>query len=435
MNEIVTEIGIVFALILLNAFFSGAEMAFISLRKTRVKQLAREGNKTARLAEKMLQNPEAFLATIQVGITLMSTIASAFAGAKIADAIAPFVRSGALPLISENADFISFAIVVITITYFSIVVGELIPKSLGIKFSERFTLAVARPLHLLSQVAYPITALLTASSNIVLKLFGDRTSFSEANLTEEELRTILYESHKAGTIKKYEHELLDNIFDFGDIAVAQVMTPRPRIFAVDVDDPFEMNVKKIIDSGYTRIPVFRGNIGNIIGIFNSKSLLAILQSGKTAVSIEDFLQKPYFVPNTSHSGDLLKKMQKEKIHIAIVTDEHGDVDGIVTIEDILEEIVGDINDEDDEEKPLITRQGDGRYDVDGSMSIVDFNKYFKAHLPKDEPYTTISGLLLNAFEQIAEVGTKIIIDAIEFTVKEKTGRVITSVQVRFLSKS
>jgi len=435
MNEIVSEISIVFALILLNAFFSGAEMAFISLRKTRVKQLAKEGNKTARLAEKMLQNPEAFLATIQVGITLISTIASAFAGAKIADALAPLVKGSAFPFISDNAELASFTIVVITITYFSLIVGELIPKSLGIKFSERFTLATARPLHVLSQLAYPITVLLTASSNLVLKLFGDKTSFSEANLTEEELRTILYESHKAGTIKKYEHELLDNVFDFGDIAVAQVMTPRPRIFAIDADDSFEMNVKKIIDSGYTRIPVFRDTIGNIIGIFNTKSLLKILRDGKAAISIEHFLQKPYFVPNTSHIGELLKKMQKEKIHVAVVTDEHGDVDGIVTIEDILEEIVGDINDEDDEEKPLITQQNDGYYDVDGSTSIVDFNKYFKTHLPEDAPYTTISGLLLNVFEQIADVGTKIVIDDIEFTVKEKTERVIASVQVRFLPKS
>ncbi|MBI2483751.1 HlyC/CorC family transporter [Candidatus Uhrbacteria bacterium] len=432
MNEIVLEISIVLALILFNGFFSGAEMAFISLRKTRVKQLAREGSKNALLAEKMLQKPEAFLATIQVGITLISTIASAFAGAKIAGAITPSVRESAFPFIANNAETISFATVVIAITYCTLIIGELIPKSLGIKFSEKFALAVAYPLHVLSQIVQPITIFLTASSNVVLKFFGDKTSFSEANLTEEELRTILYESHKAGTIKKYEHELLDNIFDFGDIAVSQVMTPRPRIFAVDAADPFEANVKKIIDSGYTRVPVYQDTMDNIIGIFNAKSLLKNLQGDHSITTFIGTLQKPYFIPNTRHINDLLKEMQKEKIHLAVITDEHGSIDGIVTIEDILEEIVGDINDEDDEVKTLVIRRSNTQYDVTGSISIVDFNRYFKSHLPEDAPYTTISGLLMNTFQHIPAVGTKVVVEHMEFEIKEKTARTIKTVSVRVL---
>lgn len=430
MNTILFEISVVLILIILNGFFSGAEMAIISLRKTRIKQLTKEGNKRAKLAEKVLQNPENFLATVQVGITLVSTIASAFAGSKIAVAISPKLARSSLPFISENAETISFVIIVLAITYLSIVIGELIPKSLGIKFSERFSLLIVYPFHILSKIFFPLTRFLTLSSNLVLKIFGDRTNFSEANLTEEELRTILYESHKAGTIKKYEHELLDNVFDFSDIAVSQIMTPRSQLFAVDLSEPFDKNLQSIISSGYTRIPVYKDKIDNILGILNVKSLLTWLAGNRHPDSFEQLLQKPKFFPNTQRINDLLKRMQKEKVHFAIVTDEHGDVDGIVTIEDILEEIVGEIKDEGDEEKNLITKLKDGSYEVDGSVSIVDFNRYFKTALPEDAPYTTISGLLLDKLEKIPDTNARTTIENIEFTIKEKTERVIKMVIVR-----
>jgi CBS domain containing-hemolysin-like protein len=277
---------------------------------------------------------------------------------------------------------------------------------------------------------YPLTRFLTVSSNIILKPLGDRTSFSEANLTEEELRTILYESHQAGTIKKHEHELLDNVFDFSDIAVSQIMTPRSKVFAVNSNEPFEKNVKRIAESGYTRVPVYRGKIDTIIGILSIKALLKHLHGETVSSILEEFLQKPFFVPNTQRISDLLKQMQKEKIQMAIVTDEYGDVDGIVTIEDILEEIVGDIKDEERDEKELMLKQDDGSFLVDGSMSIVDFNRHLKAHLPEDVPYTTISGLLLEAFEHIADVGTKTVIGNFEFTITEKNERRIKTVRVK-----
>lgn len=402
-------------------------MAMISLRKTRIQQLAKEGSKRAQLAEKILQKPEDFLATVQIGITLISTVASAFAGAKIAVVISPLLQNVSWPFIAQNAESISFLIIVFAITYLSIVFGELIPKSLGIKYSEKFSLFIVYPLFILSKIAFPITQFLTGSSNLVLKFFGDKTSFSEANLTEEELRTILYESRKAGTLKKYEHEILENVFDFADISVSQVMTPRSKIFAVDVTETYEKNLEKIIESGYTRVPVYKDNIENLLGILNTKSLLKNLQTHKT--SFEGLLQKPYFVPNTQRISDLLKKLQREKGHFAVITDEYGGIDGIVTIEDILEEIVGDIRDESDEEKSPITKQKDGTYTVDGSINIVDFNRYFKTMIPEDDTYTTISGLLLEKLEKIPETGTKTVIDELEFTIKEKTERAIKLVTV------
>ncbi|MCX6735193.1 MAG: hemolysin family protein [Candidatus Peregrinibacteria bacterium] len=433
MNEIFPEIGIIVLLILMNAFFSGTEMALISLRKTRIKELVKKGNRKAILAEKILSNPEKFLATIQVGITLISTIASAYAGASISKIISPLLEASSWSFISENASTISFTIIVIGITYLSIVLGELVPKSLGIKYSEKFSLFSAYPIYFLSRIFSPITKFLTISSNAILKIFGDQTSFSEAKITEEELRTILYESHKAGTIKKHEHEILDNIFDFSDIAVEQIMTPFSKIFAVDINEPNEKNIEAIIESGYTRIPVYKDKIDNILGVLNIKDLLRELRKNPDFHKIEDLITKTRFVPNTQRISDLLKKFQKEKKAIAIVTDEHGDVDGLITIEDILEEIVGDIDDENDEKNKFIISQKDGIYEVEGSSSIVDFNRYFNTNLPEDEAYTTISGIILEKLESIPEVGTKTTIDNLEFTIKEKTERAIKVVTVKKLS--
>jgi len=433
MNETIVEIIIVIALILLNGFFSGSELALISLRKTRIKQLVKEGNKKAVLAEKILTNPEEFIATVQIGMTLVSTLASVFAGANIAHALSPVLQKSGWLFVAEHAEAISFTIIVIVITYLTLMLGELIPKSLGIKFSEQVSLFVVYPIYYLSKITHPITKVLTASSNLVLKIFSDKTSFTEAKISEDELRTILYESRKEGTLKKQEHEILENIFDFSDIAVGQIMTPRSKIFAVDITDPSEKNIKAIIDSGYTRIPIFKDSIDNIIGILNIKYLLKELQKS-SKLNLEGLMKKPYFVPNTLRINDLLKKFQKEKIHLALITDEHGDIDGLVSLEDILEEIVGDIDDESDEEKKLISRQKDGGYEVDGSVSIVDFNRHFKTNFPEDEQYITVSGLLLNKLEKIPDVGTKTTIENIEFTVKEKTERVIKLVGVKKLRK-
>lgn len=430
MNQIFGEIVLVLVLILLNGFFAGTEMALISIRKTRIQQLAKEGDRRAILAEKILKKPEEFLATIQVGVTFTSTIASAFAGANIAEALGSLLQKISIPFISDNAHSLGFAIVVITITGLSLVLGELVPKSLGIKFSEKFSLFVVYPIFLLSKITYPATRLLTVLSNFILKAFGDKTSFSEANLTEEELRTLLYEGHKAGTLKKSEHEMLNNVFDFSDIAVGQIMTPCSKIFAIDIGDPIEKNIQSIIESGYSRIPVYKDNIDNILGIVHIKDIVRELQINNHLRDFQGMIKKAYFVPNTQRISDLLKKFQKGKNHLALVTNEHGDIDGLLTIEDILEEIVGDISDESDEENTLISKQKDGNYLVDGSVSIVDFNRYFQTALSEDENYTTVSGLLLEKLEKIPDTGTKTTIENIEFTIKERNDRTIKLLTVR-----
>jgi len=424
------EIIIVLALIILNGFFTGTEMAIISLRKTRIKELVKQGNKNAAIIAKLQENPEDFLATIQVGITLTGTIASAIAGADLAQLISPLLKSVSWPLIANNAESISFIFIIISITYLSVIFGELIPKSLGIKFSEKFALFAARPIYLLSKLSFFITKFFTASSNIVLKIFGDQTSFAESKLSQEELKSILYDSQKAGVIKKYEHEMLNNVFDFSDISVEKIMTPRSKIFALDIDDHLSENLSQIIESGYSRIPFYKENIDNIIGILYIKDLLKKIQtSTNDEIRMGEVLNTPYYIPNTQKISSLLRKFQKEKKQMAIVTDEHGEVDGLITIEDILEEIVGEISDEKDTIDPLIHEEKDGTFTVEGSISIIDFNRFFEANLPEDESYTTVSGFLLNQLEKFPKIGDMVVFEKIRFRIKTKTEKQIKTVTV------
>lgn len=433
MNDITSDIVVIIALILLNGFFSGTEMAVISLRKTRLKQLVKNGNRNAMIIEKFQKNPEDLLATIQVGLTLLSTIASAYAATKITVALTPLLEKSSISFIAQNAEGISLALIVIVITYLTIIFGELIPKSLAIKFSERFALFAARPIYFLSKISFIITKSLTVSSNIILKIFGDKTSFSEGKLSEDEIRIMLHESQELGVIKKYEHQIMENVFGFTDIAVGQVMMPRTKIFAIDIDLPVTENIKHIIESGYSRIPMYRDSIDNIVGILHGKDLLQYIErSGKEDVDLLKLSRTPYYVTNTERISALLLKFQKEKIHIAIVTDEYGGVDGLITIEDILEELVGEISDETDMEQKSIRKEKDGSYVVEGDTSIIDFNRYFNTVLSEEEAYTTISGLLLEAFERLPKIGEKTIIDNLEFTIRDRTNRTILSTFVKRL---
>ncbi|MBP9770890.1 HlyC/CorC family transporter [Candidatus Gracilibacteria bacterium] len=350
MNDVVFEVLVVLMLILLNGFFSGAELAFISLRKSSIQGLVKKHNKKALLVGRMLENPERFLATIQVGITIVSTIASAFAGASIAGKLAPYFEDNSWILISENAHMLSFIIIVLGITYFSIVIGELIPKSLGMKYSKKFAFFAIYPIYFLSIIGSPVTWFLTASSNVVLKIFHDKTSFSEAAITEEELRAMIYESHKAGVIQKHEREMLDNIFDFNDIAVGQVITPRSKIFAINLEKADKNTIKSIIDSEYTRVPFYKKSLNNIVGILNIKDLLTELQKDPKFTDLEKILNNACFIPEDKPISQLLKIFKKGKMHMAIVVNQKDKVVGLVTIEDLLEEIVGDIADETDDQK-------------------------------------------------------------------------------------
>jgi putative hemolysin len=431
MGRSAIEILIIFILTLINGFFAASEIAIIAVRQTRLNELTKQGNKKAKIIKTLKNNPEEFIATVQIGISVITTVASVFAGASLSEELSPSFASSSIPFIAQNASTISFILIVALISYMSLVLGELVPKSLALRYSERFAFFAAYPILILSRICHFLIKFLTFSSNIILKPFKDSTSFSESKLSEEEIRSMILEGRKAGTIERKEHEILENVFEFSDMTVGNIMTPSGQITAFNIEDPVETNVTRVIESEYSRLPFYKHKFDNIIGILNIKDLFAELGTGKSAkdINLHDLLHPAFYVPNTQKISSLLQKFQKNKIHMAIVANEHGEVDGLVTLEDILEEIVGDISDETDEIRKEIVKQQDGTFLVEGGTSIVDFNRYFKANLPEDDNYTTISGFILDKLQRFPEVDDSVEFENLEFKVTEKANRIVKFIQV------
>jgi len=423
------EIIIVFILTLLNGFFSMSEIALVTVRKTRVAALAQQGNQRAKIVQALQQNPESLFATIQIGISVITIAASAFAGASIADDLSILLSEVKLGPIADNAYPISFVLVVALVSYVSITIGELIPKSLGLRYAEPMALLAAYPIYGLSKICGGLIKILNFTSNLFLKIFKDSTTFIESRLSEEEIRSLLNEGRKAGTIAPNEHSIIENVFDFSDLSVDKIMVPRTQMTVFNFDEPPSTIIREAIASGYSRIPVYQGSINNIVGILYTKKLLAKFGGSAEGLNLEEFLVPPYFVPSTMKISEVLRRLQKKKAHIALVTDEHGEIEGLVTLEDVLEEIVGDITDETDEMDKSIGREGKN-FIVSGDVSIVDFNKYFKTDLPEDADYNTVSGLILELLGRFPKVADAVEYQNVTFTVKEATLRVVKTAEVQ-----
>jgi putative hemolysin len=429
MNDLLTEILIIMGLILLNGFFASAEIAIIAMRRSRTKELIKKGNQKAKTVLFFQKNPEKFLATIQVGITLAGTFAAAYGGMSIVEKTAPFLKTLAIPFISDNATGISFFLIVILISFFSIIFGELVPKSLALNMAEKIALFVSFPIKFFYYVFFLFVKLLTVSSNLVLKLFGDKTSFSESKLSEEEIRYLILESKEAGTIETREHKFLENVFDFGDLEVSKVMVPHNKITAFDINDSPTKIINQLVKRNYSRIPIYDEERDNIIGILYSKDIMTKL-ARKQKVNIRELVRPPLFVPSTKRLHDLLQQFKKEKMHMAVVLDEHGGLDGIVTLEDILEELVGEISDESDAIQTEIQKLEDGTYLVEGSTTITYFNEVLKSSLPEDAQYNSISGFLLEQLRRIPKKGEKISYQNMQFTIAEASAKRIKKVTVK-----
>jgi putative hemolysin len=423
------QILIIFLLTLLNGFFAGSEIALISLRRTRIDSLRKRAPKRARLIKLLQKTPETFIATTQIGISIATIISSIFAGASLEGRIAPYFEASRLTFLSVHANSISFIIIVLLVAYVTIVLGELVPKSVALRHPARFALLVIYPIYALSRLSSWIIKLFTGTSNLILRPFHDSTSFSESKLSEEEIRTLIYEGREAGTIEKREHEMLQNVFEFSDMTVDKIMTPRSQIMACNTKDPVEISLKQILDSGYTRIPFYKNKLDNLVGILHTKDLLSHIAQPIDQLFIRNLLRPPFFVPTTKKISDLLQNFQKKKAHLAIVINEHGEVDGLVTLEDVLEEIVGEIGDESDEARTDILKQKDGAYIVYGSVSIVDFNRFFDVSIPEDQAYSTVSGFMLDQLERFPEAGDSVEHDNLKLTVKDSTPRAIKSILV------
>jgi putative hemolysin len=422
------EIIIVIILTLLNGFFSMSEIALVTIRKTRISELVKRGHRRAKIIEQLKQKPENLFATIQIGISMITIFTSAFAGVSISEDLAKILGKINIFLIAENSFAISFVIVVFCVSYISITIGELIPKSLGLRYAEPMALIAAYPIYWLSRASGWLIKILNITSNLFLRMFNDSTNFTESRLSEEEIRSLISEGRDAGTVEPHEYNIIENVFNFSDLSVDKIMIPRTSMTAININSSTKDIIYKAIESGYSRLPVYKDTVDNVVGILYTKKLLPKLSQNSENIEVKEFLVPPYFIPNTMKISDVLQRLQRNRAHIALVTDEHGSIVGLVTLEDVLEEIVGDISDETDELDLRIRKEGES-YVVAGSVSIVDFNKYFKTNIPNQEDFSTMSGFVLEQLGRFPKEGDQIDYKNIKFKVKEVTARVVKSILV------
>lgn len=388
----ITQIVILVVLILLNAYFAASEIAFISLNDTKIEKQTKEGNKKARQIQKMLKNPSEFLATIQIGITLAGFLSSAFASDAFADILAPALYK-IFPMISIQVfKGISIVLITIILSFFTLVFGELVPKRLAMKYYEKIAFSSIGIIRFLSIITLPFVKVLSSVTNFISKLFGISENEEEV-VTEEEIKMMIDEGEEKGTIQQEEKEMIHNIFEFNDITVSEVMTHRTDVYAIEIDSEINDIIKELDDYKYSRIPVYEETIDNIKGVLFVKDLLKYLH-GKKAIKIKNIMREAYFVSENKPINELFKNLQKNKMQMAIVVDEYGGTAGIVTMEDLLEEIVGNIFDEYDDFENDYTKIDDNTFLINGSVSINDLKKILKIDLPEGD-YETLSGYLIN----------------------------------------
>ncbi len=426
------DLLILIILSLLNGFFSASEIAIVSFKKGRLKTLLEQKDKRAQIIEIFQRDANHFFATVQIGVTLLGTIASVFGGAKLVGDFAQYISSFfsylGIEMIAKFSEEISFIFIVLLITYLQIVIGELVPKSLALRYSEMIGLLFSYPLLFFNKLFYILSNILTLSSNLILKLFKDKTSFSETKLLAEEILHLLDEGVRKGTLEKTEHEMIQNILEMNETDAREVMIPRVDMIAIPVDMQIE-EVISHLNYIYSRIPVYKDSLDNIVGILHIKDLIKVLWK-KEKISLSKLIRPPYFVPEGMKIGKILKEMQKKKNHIAIVVDEYGGTSGLLTLEDILEEIVGDIEDITDNSEQPILRINDFLL-VSGNCNIFDFNEYIEEELiPESESYNTIAGFIIEHLGRFPEIGEPIIYGNYEFILVKKSRQKMVQFKIK-----
>lgn len=412
---------------LANGVFAGAELSLLTLRKTRLRELLDEGSGAARAIEALRENPERLLATVQIGITVVSASAAAFGGASLAQPLAGFLTQ--LGLGGETAQSLAFAMVVGFISYLSLVLGELVPKSLALRYSERYALFIGRPLLGLAWLVRPLVWFLTASSNLLLRFFGDKTNFAEARLSPEELQQLVEEAAKTGSLDPRAGEIASRAFDLTGLTLAAVMVPRNHIVALRRHATAEEIRQVLLEHGHSRMPVYEGTLDNIVGYVIAKDLLGVAWEG-TLIVLEDVLRPPYFVFETMRAIDALKELQRRRMQLAIVVDERGGVLGLVTMEDLLEELVGDILHETETPEELIRSESPTTAVVQGTAGLREVNRALGLELEEGDGYSTVGGLCSARAGTIPEPGARLTLeDGTVLEVVEATPRRVRTVRI------
>lgn len=431
MESILFELIAVILLIFANAFFVAAEFAIVKVRSSQITPLAEKNNRSAKTVVKLLANLDAYLSASQVGIT-MTSLGLGWVGEPVtAKLLEPVFTFFGL----ENAKTIHTLSVIIGfvfLTFLHISLGEQAPKMLAIKNPKSTSLVIAIPLNLFYISFKPVVWLLNHAANFILRLLGiQQVTESERINSEEELRMLIAEGRKSGAIDQTEHQLIEKIFEFNDKQASEIMVPRNHMIAININDSRDKIFQIVTEEGFSRIPVYKDTIDNIVGIIYSKDLISAAEH-KELITLNDIIRPAFFVSSTKQIGNLLKEMQRNKVHMAIVVDEYGGVEGLVTIEDIVEEIVGEIQDEYDVEAQDVVAEKSGVYLVNPIISIEDFNKKFGTAIPEDPDYQTLNGFLQKVTGHIPEVYERIDYKGMSFVITKKTGNRILQVRVQKL---
>ena len=403
-------------LIGVNACFAMSEIAVISFNDVKLKRLAEEGDKKAKILCDLTDEESRFLSTIQVGVTLAGFFSSAIAADNLTEYVVYWMRNSGLPTATLRA--LSIVIITLLLSFVTLIFGELVPKRIAMNNPERMSFLAAYPLKFVSTVAYPIVKLLSVSTNAVLRLIGIDPEAQNPDVTEEGIRMMLDAGEEEGTIQEDESEMIHNIFDLGDTEVTDIMTHRTELITVDVDDDISKIISLALEEGHSRFPVCDKSVDKIIGMVHVKDLLVITQDKKKSYKLKDFIREVLYIPESMMVKNAFEKMRLEKIQLAVVIDEYGGTAGIVTMEDILESIVGDIEDEYDEEEEDINLKSEGVYTLDGTADLEDVAEELDIILPEDsEDYDTIGGYLTSILGRIPEEEEMVELDAMGYHFK------------------
>ena len=429
MGNTLLELAFIAFLVLLNGVFVAAEIALVSIRPSRVEQLVEEGRRGASRVKRLIGDPGRFLAVIQLAITFIGFLASAFAGISLATALATFLTD--IGVGEGYAVPVSLLVVTILLSLFTIVFGELVPKTLALAHPEAFALGLARPVDVIGRLFRPVVAGLTLATRTISKAFGAEVT-TQAQITAEELRLIVERGGEQGILEAEEEQMINAVIELGERRLHEVMVPRIAIVALPATATFEEVIDRIIEEGHSRVPVYETSVDEVIGILYAKDLLPFLKAAAVEPpDLRTLLRAPVFVPESMTIDDLLHEFQRRKVHIAIVLDEYGGTAGLVTIEDVLEEIVGEIQDEYDVEEPLVEPLGEDRARVDGRASVDDLLDVFdlRLTLEDEDEYDTVGGLVYHRIGGVPVPGDEVRVDGLRLTVETTDGRRVGKVLV------
>jgi putative hemolysin len=429
LDSIWLEAAMIFSLIIANGFFAASEIAMIAVRKSRIDALLEKGVRSAAAVARLKNDPDRFLATVQIGVTVVSTLASAIGGAAAIDYLKPRIEAFPVPFVAPWSEPLAILLVVLPIAYFSLVLGELVPKSLALRYSEQIAFLVARPIDFLSRVSSFFVKILTSSSNAVLRLFGGKEAENASFISVEEVKSLIREGAAKGIFNETEKELIHSVFEFADTPVKAIMKPRTEIHAIEIGASLTEVARNFVESGFSRIPVHEGDLDHVVGVLYNKDVFKALHE-RSEFRIRDHLHPAFFAPSSLPISELLKQLQRRHLALALVVNEFGEIEGLATVEDIVEEIVGEIRDEyDREERGPVERLPDGSLIIQGSALLRDLKSDFGLPFEESPDYLTLAGFVLAQLKRIPRGGEWVERNGYRLTIVDMEGRRIVKIKL------